>query len=78
MQTQSDLCRLKIKVPEQSELSGKGAAFMAGIAAGIYDEGLLLKESVGRIYTPQCDEQSAKSRLERWHHAVDAAVSYGI
>ena len=78
MQTQSDLCRLKIKVPEQSELSGKGAAFMAGIAAGIYDEGLLLKESVGRIYTPQCDEQSAKSRLERWHHAVAAAVSYGI
>ena len=41
MQFQSDMADVRICVPENEELSAIGAAYMAGISVGIYDEGIL-------------------------------------
>ncbi len=37
MQFQSDIANVSVQIPELQELSGMGAAYMAGISAGIYD-----------------------------------------
>ncbi len=79
MQLQSDLTRIPIKVPSNSELSGTGAAYMAGIAAGIYTEEILKREDAGvKDYRPQADESLAKTKLMRWHKAVKTALGYGV
>ena len=78
MQMQSDLCRLPVKVPTDAELSGKGAAFMAAIALGIYDESILNEESVSNSYTPVSDESVCQEKIKSWHKAVQAAIAYGI
>ena len=38
MQFQSDLLNIPVRIPEAEELSGIGAAYAAGLAAGLYDE----------------------------------------
>ena len=38
MQFQSDISGKKLRIPAEEELSGIGAAYMAGIAAGLYQE----------------------------------------
>ena len=38
MQFQSDILNLPVAAPEREELSGMGAAFCAGIAAGVYSK----------------------------------------
>lgn len=78
MQTQSDLCRLPVKVPTDAELSGKGAAFMAAIAQGIYDESILNEESVSSSYHPVSDESESQEKVKAWHKAVQTAIAYGL
>lgn len=73
MQMQSDLIDLPVKVPQDSELSGMGAAFMAGIAAGIYTDEVLLQKQTACTYTPQMSEQVRQEKLDGWHQAVKCA-----
>lgn len=73
MQLQSDLINLPVKVPHDSELSGMGAAFMAGMAAGIYDESILHNKQVAHAYTPHMSEAERKTKLQGWHNAVACA-----
>lgn len=76
MQIQSDLSNLPVKVPSQAELSGTGAAYMAGIACGLYSESILENENVQSVYTPSCAESVRKSMVDGWHKAVKAAIAY--
>ncbi len=78
MQIQADLCRLPIKVPKETELSGMGAAFMAAIAQGIYSEDILQNEDVAKTFSPLMDEDTCKEKLNGWHRAVNAALAYGV
>ncbi len=78
MQIQSDFCRLPVKVPRETELSGMGAAFMAAIAQGIYSEDILQNEAVARIFSPVMDEDKCRQKLDGWHRAVNAALAYGV
>lgn len=77
MQLQSDLTGLTLKVPRDAELSGMGAAFMAGIACGVYDESVLTRDRTAATYTCALPEAERASRMEEWHKAVNCALSYG-
>ncbi len=78
MQLQSDLSGVAIRVPRDAELSGMGAAFMAGIAAGVYPEDILQADRTLSCFEPQHDEAWRRQQLQAWHHAVEAALAYGI
>ncbi len=78
MQTQADFCRLPVKVPKETELSGMGAAFMAAIAQGIYSEDILKNEAVSKTFSPLMDEKVCEDTLAGWHKAVKAAIAYGV
>lgn len=69
MQFQSDILNIPVAVPEKEELSGIGAAYCAGIAAGVY--GTEVIDRMGRSqYAPQREESWRKERYDGWKQAV--------
>lgn len=75
MQRQSDVAGKRIHVPQEEELSGIGAAQMAGIAAGIYREEMLAGQMQRREYTPTMEENVRKMRYDDWKSAVEKTLS---
>lgn len=69
MQFQSDILNIPVAVPEREELSGIGAAYCAGIAAGVYPKDVYTR--MGRTaYEPKRDEEWRKTHLDGWKNAV--------
>lgn len=73
MQFQSDIIDGRVLVSEVEELSGLGAAYAAGIGAGVYDESLF--GNIGRIeYGPQMEEKEREEKLDGWKRAVNMVL----
>ena len=77
MQFQSDLLNLPLKVPKDAELSGMGAAYMAGIAAGIYTDDILKRDKTLKGFTPKMDDKTRSNKIDGWHKAVKTALEHG-
>lgn len=73
MQFQSDISRAAIRVPKAEELSAMGAAFLAGIGAGLYDEGILHSDRVKTSYEPTMDINRRNEEYDGWKQAVQKA-----
>ena len=69
MQFQSDLLATPVSCPDAEELSGIGAACMAGLSCGLYDESVFRRLSY-RAYTPAMGEEERQARIDRWAAAV--------
>lgn len=76
MQFQSDMARVTVSVPGTQELSGMGAAYMAGISAGVYDEEKIFSEAGRRSYAPQMDIKERNSKYEGWKQAVQQVLTH--
>lgn len=70
MQFQSDILNTRVLVPKIEELSGMGAAYMAGLALGIYQEDIFEKTDK-KQYCPQTDEQWRSQKYQGWKAAVN-------
>ena len=69
MQFQSDLMNAAVQVPKTQELSGIGAAYMSGIAVGIYDESIF--HMIHRTsYHPQMSPSLREKKYEGWQNAI--------
>ena len=78
MQKQSDLLGIPVTVPPDAELSGKGAAMLAGIAQGVCGEDALREDPAAcRSYSPMIGDEERKRLTEGWHRAVKAAIAQG-
>ena len=76
MQFQADLLGIPVVRPAVTETTALGAAYLAGLATGVYtsmDELSNLWRS-GRRFFPTLDVQRAGELMERWEHAVRQAV----
>lgn len=74
MQFQSDILQANVRVPAQEELSGIGAAYMTGLALGIWDESVFARgESTD--YTPAMDSQKRNEKYTGWQRAVHSVLS---
>jgi glycerol kinase len=73
MQFQSDILNLPLEVSENEELSAIGAAWLAGIALGVYPP--KIHDTVKRRrYTPVMDGAERERRLSGWREAVAKAI----
>jgi len=75
---QSDFTGLSIIRPASVETTARGAAMMAGLAAGIFadlDE-ITSLSAVDRSFFPTLSDSARKKRLADWHAAIDAAIAY--
>ena len=75
MQFQSDILNLPVEVPRQEELSGIGAAYMAGIALGLYDKKTIFAKAKKTLYTPRMSSEVRMKKLEGWAKAIDMLLS---
>lgn len=76
MQFQSDMAQAKISIPELQELSGMGTAYMAGIAAGVYDEESIYDHVRRTTYEPRMQSKERENRYEGWKKAVQQVLDH--
>ena len=70
MQFQSDILGSEVAVPNAEELSGIGAAYMAGLSAGILDDAVFSLLAY-TSHVPSMDEARRESLVRHWKQAVD-------
>jgi glycerol kinase len=74
LQIQADLLQTPLARPAVTETTALGAAFLAGLAVGFWDEGDLAETwHLDRRFEPQISADEAASRRARWSRAVERA-----
>ena len=75
MQMQADFLGRTIIRPAMLETTAVGAAFLAGLGAGIYrdTDDIIRAWKKERTFTPKIDEDERTAVLERWRNAVNKA-----
>ncbi len=78
LQFQSDILRIPIDRPKQVETTAMGAAFLAGLAAGVWQGP---KEITGlrtsdRLFYPEMPAEKAEEACRRWKKAVTRAMNW--
>ena len=69
MQFQSDLLNIPVRIPDSEELSGIGAAYCAGLSAGLYDNEIF--NNLKRVsYSPSMSESDRINLYDGWLNAV--------
>ncbi len=76
MQFQADLLGIPVVRPEVIETTALGAAYLAGLATGIYSnlDELASHWRAERTFTPVMPRERARELMERWEHAVRQAT----
>jgi glycerol kinase len=72
MQFQADILGTPVEVPETLETTALGAAYLAGLATGFWEDEEELKSRwrLRRRYEPQMDEEERERLYGRWKEAV--------
>ena len=72
MQFQADALGVPVIVPEIVETTALGAAYLAGIATGLWDEaGVAAMWRERATYEPRISADERESLVARWHQAVE-------
>lgn len=71
MQFESDITHTSIRVSKQEELSAIGAAYMAGIAAGLYKKAEVFANLNYEVYEPKMEADIRRKKAEYWKEALD-------
>jgi glycerol kinase len=75
MQLQADLLGIPVERPRVNETTALGAAYLAGLAAGVWtslDE-LAASRAIDRVFEPRIGEDERASRYAAWLKAVERA-----
>lgn len=75
MQFQSDILGIPVMVSRVEELSGTGAAFMAGIGLGLYELDAVMEMVERESYSPKITQNLRKSKYAGWKHAVEKVLT---
>lgn len=77
MQFQADVLQKNIDRPICKESTALGAAFLAGLHAGIWNqEDLIQIRSSERIFTPALSLESATKKISKWKKAVERVKNW--
>ncbi|MBO5076911.1 MAG: glycerol kinase GlpK [Clostridia bacterium] len=78
MQFQADISNIDVIRAEMKEATAAGAAYLAGLAAGVYKDTAEIKALAGthRAFFPEMDPEERHAKLEGWHRAVNACRAY--
>jgi glycerol kinase len=77
MQLQADLCGIPVVRPVVTETTALGAAYLAGLQAGVYAslEALSQQWRAARSFYPTMSRSEASERMAQWEHAVRQTVA---
>ena len=74
MQFQSDILQAGVRVPAQEELSGIGAAYMAGLALSVWNDSVF-ERGESTLSAPAMEEQKRDEKYTGWQMAVHSVLS---
>ena len=75
MQFQADLLGVPVLRPKDTEITAKGAALLAGLKTGLYDESTMQASwQVDRIFEPTMSIDVREQHLNKWQQAIDRAL----
>lgn len=78
MQTQADLCNVRVERPKCVETTALGVAYLAGLAVGFWNnlEDIRGSRNIDRIFTPNLCEEVRKEKIRLWKKAVKYAFGW--
>ena len=78
MQFQADLLRCSIYRPKMVETTAAGAAYLAGLAVGLWGspEKIAKNRSLEQVFAPKMPAEQAQQYLRQWHRAVARALKW--
>jgi glycerol kinase len=78
LQCQADVLGLPVLPSAHSEATALGAAFLAGLRAGVWPDLDSLRRLAleARRFEPQLEEEERQRRLKRWRRAVQAVIAF--
>ena len=78
MQFQADLLRCSIYRPKMVETTAAGAAYLAGLAVGLWDsqEEIAKNRSLEQVFAPKMPAEQAQQYLRQWHRAVARSLKW--
>jgi len=72
MQFQADILDVPVEKPAIIESTAMGAAYMAGIKAGIWDQHSILNQrQIDKVYTPNMEGSERNKLYSQWLKAID-------
>ena len=74
MQMQSDLLNAQVCIPSSEELSGIGAAYMAGLTAGVFTDEVFTALAYS-TFSPKMDGKTRQEKYTGWQNAVRLVLS---
>lgn len=75
MQFQSDISNVKIGIRREEELSAMGAAYLAGIAQGLYRAEDLFDSVEKTYYLPKMPQKKRVEKCKLWQEAIQLVTS---
>ena len=78
MQTQADVIQTPVNRPLCLETTALGAAYLAGLAAGYWNdfEDIRQNAGVGGRFMPEISKEECEQKLAGWKRAVKCAISW--
>jgi glycerol kinase len=79
MQFQADILGVAVEVPEVTETTAAGAAYLAGLATGFWKDRreIAARWQLGRRYEPRMSADERERLHRRWLRAVERAKDWG-
>ena len=72
---QADLLGVPVLRPKDTEITAKGAALLAGLKTGLYDETTIQASwQIDRIFEPEMSADRREQHLDKWQQAIDRAL----
>ena len=78
LQLQADLLGVPIVRPKNTETTALGAAYLAGLAAGVWPDRSHITAGVERRFEPGMSRDEAASKRARWAQAVERSRNWAI
>ena len=76
-QLQADLLGIPVRRPRHTETTALGAAFLAGLGAGLWsDADLTQLWKLDREFEPRMSRDEADALQSRWHRAVERSLAW--
>ena len=78
MQFQADLLRCSIYRPQMVETTAAGAAYLAGLAMGLWNspEEIAQNRRLEQVFAPKMPQEQAQQYLRQWHRAVSRSLRW--
>jgi glycerol kinase len=78
MQFQADILNISVKRPRITETTALGAAYLAGLGVGLWDNKDEIKKEwvLDKVYTPSMNEELRNQKYSSWIRAVNRSMKW--